>query len=407
MLLPNTFGLLFVNAREKVRRAMVSYSRTPYLVVNREVTKRKDVYGSIDDNVVLQAQLLRSEQPSSTVVVAMHPIGSPGYLPVFSQLARAGMHVATCATRYSTGDAPLQLENCLLDLAACIRDAKERLGYEKVLLAGWSGGGSLMAGYQGQVAKRTITETGAGEPTPLAEADLIGADGLMLLAAHRSRHHLLTDFLDASILDEEAPDRRDPDLDLYGDRNPPPYSADFLAAYRDAQVARSQRITARAQQRLAALQAAGRESDEHCFVVQGTMADPRWLDPAVDPNDRRPGWSYLGDPRTANTGPAGLARFTTTRGWLSQWSLETAQVDAVDACSRLSIPLLAVVNSADDAVPSGHPNAYFEAVPHDDKELHTISGATHYYSGPDQRGHLEQAAALVADWAGRHGFRDA
>jgi dienelactone hydrolase len=383
---------------------MASYTRTPYLVVNRETTTRKDVYGSIDDNVVLQAQLLRGEAPSRTVVVAMHPIGSPGYLPAFSQLARAGLHVVACATRYSTGDAPLQLENCLLDLAACIRDAKERLGYERVLLAGWSGGGSLMAGYQGQVEKRTITTTGAGELTPLADAELLPADGLMLLAAHRSRHHLLTDFLDASIVDEDNPDRRDPDLDLYGDAAHAPFTSDFVEAYRAAQVARSRRITARAQQQLADLVTRGRPADEHCFVVQGTMADPRWLDPLVDPNDRRPQWSYLGDPQTANTGPAGLARFTTTRGWLSQWSLETAQVDAVDACSRLSIPLLVVVNSADDAVPPSHPQAYFDAVPHEDKELHTVTGANHYYSGAEQRQHLATAAGLVVDWAQRHGF---
>lgn len=381
---------------------MASYTRTPYLVVSRETAARKDVYGSIDDHVVLQAQLLRGEEPSDTAVVAMHPIGAPGYLPAFSQLARAGMHVVACSTRYSTGDAPLQLENCLLDLAACIRDARERLGYKRVVLAGWSGGGSLMAGYQGQVEKRTITRTGAGEPTPLADVDLLPADGLMLLAAHRSRHHLLTDFLDASVLDEDDPEARDPELDLYGGTIEPPYDADFLHAYRAAQVARSARITARAQQRLAGLAIAGRPHDEHCFLVQGTMADPRWLDPTVDPNDRRPGWSYLGDPRTANTGPAGLARFTTARSWLSQWSLETAQIDAVEACSRLSIPLLVVVNSADDAVPTSHAQAYLDAVPHEDKELHTIQGATHYYAGPGQREHLERAAEIVVDWAASH-----
>ena len=46
----------------------------------------------------------------------MHPIGSPAYLPMFSGLARAGFHVIACATRYSTGDAALQMENVLLDL---------------------------------------------------------------------------------------------------------------------------------------------------------------------------------------------------------------------------------------------------------------------------------------------------
>ena len=53
----------------------VRYSRTPYLIVHREQRVRKDVYGAIDDAVVLQAQLMRGETPSNTVLMAMHPIG--------------------------------------------------------------------------------------------------------------------------------------------------------------------------------------------------------------------------------------------------------------------------------------------------------------------------------------------
>src|SRR2546427_465192 len=81
-----------------------------------------------------------SAEPSRTAFIAMHPMGSPGYLPMFSNLARVGHHVVACATRYSNGDAALQMENVLLDLAACVRDTRERLGYERVVLVGWSGG---------------------------------------------------------------------------------------------------------------------------------------------------------------------------------------------------------------------------------------------------------------------------
>ena len=65
-------------------------------------------------------------------------------------------------------------------------------------------------------------------------------------------------------------------------------------------------------------------------MTHRTMADPRWLDPAVDPNDRRPGWCYLGEPETVNVGPVGLARFSTLRSWLSQWSIDHARADGVD-----------------------------------------------------------------------------
>ena len=193
-----------------------AYTRQPFLIVHREAQRRKDIYGSIGDNIVLQAQHLRPVQDSKRVIIAMHPIGSPGYLPMFSGLARAGNHVVACATRYANGDAALQMENVLLDLGACVRDARERLGYESVVLAGWSGGGSLMAGYQAEAEKPQITQTAAGEPTALADTELLPADAVLLLAAHRSRHHLVTDFLDASITDEVNPERHEADLDLYG-----------------------------------------------------------------------------------------------------------------------------------------------------------------------------------------------
>ena len=263
-----------------------------------------------------------------------------------------------------------------------------------------------MAGYQAQAEHRTITTTAAGEPTPLAEAVLAAADGVALIASHRSRHHLLTDFLDPSIADEADPDLRTAELDLYDPDNPerPPYSREFLALYRAAQRARNHRITAIAQERLAALRARGRGADEHCFTVQGTMADPRWLDPTIDPNDRVPGSSYLGDPRRANTSPAGLARFTTARGWLSQWSLERAQFDAVESARSISKPVLCIYNTCDNACPTSHTRAIFDAVAHDDRELVAIEGANHYFTGESQRSRLEEAVATVVDWAARHDF---
>lgn len=381
------------------------YSRTPYLVVQHDTAKRKDVYGSIGDNVVLHPQLLRGEVDSDTVVVAMHPIGSPGYLPMFSGLARAGFHVIASDTRYSNGDAALLMENVLLDLGAVVRDAKERLGYRRVLLAGWSGGGSLMMGYQGEAEQPRITQTAAGDETALADAELVPADGVMILAAHRSRHYLLTEFLDPSITDESRPDEREPSLNIYDPANPdqPPYTAEFLSRYRAAQVDRNRRITAYAKAKLADLRDTGRGDQEHCFIVYGTMADPRWVDPSVDPNDRGPG-SYLGDPRLVNDGPSALGRFTTTRSWLSQWSLDDAQVDGVEAAKRISVPVLILENSADDACPPEHPRAMFAAIPHDDKEFTVVEGANHYYSG--QRGHLDTALDHVARWVREHGFAE-
>lgn len=384
-----------------------AYTRTPFLIVQRQQAQRKDVYGSIEDHVVLQAQLLRGPEQGRTAIVAMHPIGSPGYLPMFSGLARAGFDVIACATRYSTGDGALQMENVLLDLGACVKDARERLGYEKVLLAGWSGGGSLMLGYQAEAEQPRITQTAAGEYTPLADTRLPAADGVLVLAAHRSRHFLLTEFMDPSVSDETNPEQRTTEWNLYdaANRAQPPYDPEYVAAYREQQRARNRRISAWAKEKLADLHKAGRPEEERCFVVYGTMADPRWLDPTVDPNDRA-GGSYLGDPRIVNDSAVGLARYTTTRSWLSQWSLDDAQVDGVDGASRLSVPVLILVNTADDACPTTHTDAIYAAIPHADKEMHRIEGANHYYSGSDQKQHLGEAIATMEDWVKRHNFSD-
>ena len=57
-------------------------------------------------------------------------------------------------------------------------------------------------------------------------------------------------------------------------------------------------------------------------MVHRTMSDVRWIDASIDPNGRKPNWCFLGDPRIANSAPAGLARYSSLRSWLSQWSYD-------------------------------------------------------------------------------------
>ena len=87
----------------------------------------------------------------------------------------------------------------MLDLGAAIRDAKERFGYKRVVLGGWSGGGALSLFYQRQAREPSITDTPAGDPLDLTSVELPAADAMLLLAAHPSRHRVLTDSIDPSI----------------------------------------------------------------------------------------------------------------------------------------------------------------------------------------------------------------
>lgn len=375
----------------------MKYERIPYLVVFDEVSAFKDTYGGQIGKVAIEAHLLKPEVPSDSVVIFSHPIGGGAWLPLVSTLAKRGVHTIYCNTRYRGNDTALIMERAVMDFAACIRDAKERLGYSKVYLGGWSGGGALSMFYQAEAQDPRVTHTPAGDPYDLTAAKFIPADGVLLLAAHLSRNLTLTEWLDPSITDETRPFDRDPRLDLYAADGPrPPYSAAFVAEYRAAQIARNRRITAWAKQELAALEAAGLADHERCFTVQGTMADPRFLDPALDPSDRRPNWCMLGDPKVVNDGPVGLARFTTLRSWLSQWAYDESNADGLKCAARIACPMLVIENSADDACTPSHAARLMDAAVHCTKDHHVIEGANHYYFGQPEL--AKQAADIVHDW---------
>ena len=358
--------------------------------------------------VNLEGILMRPEgRPSRTLLVFMHPSSTLHLLPVPRALAEAGTHVLCAASRYAKNDTPLIMEKVALDLGAWMRHARTVWGYDHVVLVGWSGGGSLALFYQSQAEHPTITHTPAGDPVDLTKAGLMPADAVIYQAAHLSRAQLLVDIIDPSVLDELRPDERDPELDLYDPANPnqPPYSAEFLARYRAAQLARVRRITAWVRETLAGLQARNTGEMERGFVVHRTLADPRFLDPSIDPNDRKPRWCYLGNPETVNTGPVGLARFCTLRSWLSQWSVDDSRANGLLCAAAVHAPMLVIENSADDAVPQPHTHQVFAAAASTDKTMHVIHGANHYYAG--QPGPLSEATQLTLNWLRARGLLEA
>jgi hypothetical protein len=349
--------------------------------------------------VNLEGILIRPKGRSSkTLQVFMHPASTLQLLPVPQESARRGAHVLCAGSRYARNDTAAILEQVLVDLGAYIRHAKEVWGYKTIVLGGWSGGGALSVFYQSQAERPTIDSTPAGDPVDIKGAGLIPADAVIFQAAPISRAQMLVDVIDPCVRNELDPDDLDPALDIYGSANSnvPPYSTDYVRAYRQAQLTRVRRITARVKETLAKLKTRGTGEVERGFVTYRTMADPRFLDPALDPNDRRAGWCYLGNPETVNNGPVGLARFSTLRAWLSQWSIDDSQADARSNVTRISAPLLVMENSADDAVPQPHSRAVFDASTSSDKCFAVIAGANHYYAGQPEQ--LDQALTIIKDW---------
>lgn len=381
--------------------------RIPYLLAFKEQAGFKDTYGGEAGFAFVECMLIRpKDKPSKTAVVFSHPIGGGSFLPIMGALAAAGHHVVYANTRYRGNETALIMEKCVVDLGACIRDLPQRFGYERVVLGGWSGGGSLALFYQEQAERPTVRSTPAGDPPDLTAEQLPPAEGLMIIAAHISRAVTLTEWLDASILVETDPSKKNPELDLYDPANPnqPPYSAAFVARYRAEQIARNRRITSWARERLNDFRRAGDEHRELAFVVHGTMADPRWLDPTLEPNDRPPGTCYLGDPRIVNDGPVGIARFCTLRSWLSQWSYDDTNAHGEKNAANITIPTLVIANTADNACPPSHADRLYAAIGHERKQRFDVVGATHYYAF--QRQELAECVEHCTKWMAAQGFSD-
>jgi pimeloyl-ACP methyl ester carboxylesterase len=380
-----------------------TFSREPIILRFQDNPAFVETYGFHGSQglTLLEGQLLRpARSESKTLFVFMHPSTTMNLLPMPLALAEAGLNVLCAASRYPKNDSALIMEKVALDMGAWVRWAYEQAGYERVVLVGWSGGGSLSLFYQAQAEHPTIRDTPAGDPVDLVAAKLLPVDGVIFIAAHLSRAETLTEWMDPSVVDELDPGKRDRHLDIYAAdaEITPPFDPSFVVEFRAAQIARNRRITEWCLDLLGRLKKGGTPEVERAFVVHRTMCDPRWIDPTLDPNDRKPGVCYLGDPRTANVGPAGLARYSSLRSWLSQWSVDLSRAKGPENAARIKkVPVLVIENSADDAVPATHPEIIRQSLGASDKEFVTIKNATHYYLGQPEL--LQQCVDAVLAWS--------
>ena len=345
-----------------------------------------------EERVPLSGLLLQAyERPSQSIYLFLRPAGAWQLMPLEEAVVARGIDLLTVTTRFARNEALAVAERALLDVGAWVRFAREALGYARVNLLGWSGSGTQSAFYQEQASRPTITATPDGTSLDLASAGLEPADGLVFLGAHASRARMLGDMIDPSVIQEDLPAARDPAFDLYDAMAPePPFDLAFLASYRAAQRARISRITDFARQQV-------EQGLPDPFIVRRTMADPHFLDPTIDPNERVPGRCWLGAPRLVNEAPSGIARVATPEAWLSQWSIDDSNVDAVRSVGAISTPLLVIENGADDAVPPQHLRDTFEAAVARDKSYLRLPGASHSYQGQPEA--LAAVAEAVSSWA--------
>lgn len=317
---------------------------------------------------------------------------SEHYLSTY--LAERGFGFLGWNTRFRGADQYFLLDRALVDIGLGVGWLR-RHGVEVVVLLGNSGGGSLMAAYNAQCRDGVVTQ-GFGPPLLAGVADLPPGDLYVSLAAHPGRPDVLTGWLDPSVVDEHDPVARDPELDLYRDGRLPPLDPGFVRRYRSAQRARNQRITDWAKAELGRLEAAGLW--DRLFVVAGTWADPRFVDPTIDPSDRPTPACYWGDPRVANSGVAGIAGVNTLRSWLNMWSLETSQCRSDAHLAALTLPALVVQATADSGVFPSDAARIYDGIAAADKERVDLPG-DHYFRHPP--GSREAVADVIGDWVAK------
>ena len=304
-------------------------------------------------------------------------------------LARRGFGFLGWNTRYRGNEAHFLLEHALVDIGVGVRWLRDVAGVETVVILGNSGGGSLMGAYQSQ-ATAPIIAPAKDLSLPDEVLDLPSADLYVSLNAHPGRPDVLTAWLDPSVTDEADPLAVDASLDMFDDRNGPPYAPGFVARYRSAQEERNHRITDWAIAELERLGAAG--AWDRLFDVHRVWADLRFTDLELDPSDRRPG-CYAGDPKRANLGPFGIGRTNTLRSWLSMWSLRESQCVGAPHLAQIEVPSLVVQSTADRGVFPSDARAIHDALAAEDKTLRFLPGE-HYFEDGDRA----EVADLIAAW---------
>jgi pimeloyl-ACP methyl ester carboxylesterase len=329
-------------------------------------------------------------KPKAAMIATHYQIDfSEHYLADY--MATRGIGFLGWNTRYRGFESNFLLDHALVDIGVGVRWLREVQGVDTVVLLGNSGGGSLMAAYQSQAVDPNVSPLEGMRPAA-GLAQLPPADGYVATAAHPGRPEVLTAWMDAAVVHETDPVATDPDLDLFNEANGPPYSPEFIASYRSAQIARNHAITDWAEMELKRVRAAG--FSDRPFTVMRTWADPRMVDPSIEPSKRQPNLCYAGIPAKANRSAHGIAAACTLRNWLSMWSLRVAQTRAEPHLARITCPALVIDAEADTGVFPSDTRRIYDALASTDKSLVSIN-SDHYFTTPGAR---SEQADIITEW---------
>lgn len=385
--------------------------RLPFAFTHLDPSVRRDVvYLEATDTAHSFGILYRpANREPKTAVYLMHPRGEFTRHYVVPGLTARGYAVFGHNSRYLNNDTDMVHERLLFDIAAGMRYLKEQ-GFERIVLLGNSGGGSLLGFYQSQAEQapaNRLRSTPGGESIDLTGEVLPVGDLFIAVAAHLGEGRFMLNVLDPAVPNEGDPLSNDPDWDMYNPANgyrPFPaassYDKDWLQLYRARQRERNRRLDNIAREWLAEQRYARGATRDPGFatltdadrgllirrsrlgrymIIYRTLANPAYLDPSIDPS-RRPLGSIFspGDPIIGNYGPGGLARVMTPRAWLSTWSGLSSQADLPDTIQHVTVPTLLVYADGDcDIFPSEQDELLAKSAAKD-KALQYLPWADHY-----------------------------
>jgi len=400
-------------SEERVRRLPFAFSKLDPSV------RRDVVYLDASDTAQSFGILYRpANHNPKTAVYLMHPRGEFTRHYVVPPLTARGYAVFGQNSRYINNDTDTVHERLLFDIAAGMRHLK-REGFERIVLLGNSGGGSLLGFYQSQASKpggQRLSSTPGGEPIDLTGEEMPEGDLYIATAAHLGEGRFMLNVLDPSVTNESDPTSYDPSWDMYNPANgynpnypePSTYDRAWLATYRELQHQRSRRLDNIAREYIAEhgyfrsqLQDPGYASLPvgqqgmlarrgrlgRYMVIYRTLANPAYLDPTLDPSNRRLGSIFSpGDPIIGNYGPGGLARVMTPRGWLSTWSGTSSQADLPDTIRHVTIPTLIVYADGDCDIFPAEQQELLDKSGATDKEKRELPFADHYLFAVGEEG---------------------
>jgi pimeloyl-ACP methyl ester carboxylesterase len=335
---------------------------------------------------------LEAEGPKRVAAIVMHPTSNFMGHYLIAPLARRGVTCLGLNSRFVNNDTMLLMERVIQDLGAGVTFLRD-LGYERIALIGNSGGASLAAYYQAQAERFDATRLADGDPSGLDASDFPRVDGIALCGAHLGRSRLFLEWIDPAVIDEADPVSADPALDMYDARNGPPFPPEFLERFEAGQRRRRDRIEHWVWARLRRLRADPTGPQDQAFVVYRTHAEPRCLDLALDPNDRPVG-SIWGDAKQVNYAANAMARYTSLRAFLSQWS-SGSRADGPANLAKTSVPVLLCTYTADASTFPSTRDAWLAAARGRIRNV-DVKGGNHYLAGQPEL--VEQVADEMAAW---------